>query len=230
LNGHAGAKPQLIKEGIAFESLDNGFAPCADPPRFQAIGHHLTAAAIQAFFDRWVDQLPWPLSPAERDAGYQHDLSVWQLEMSRTQVFADREQGRALVEELIRANLDRGRPEWVRVIFERQVPKRTPRAFPTQGIPHGVIPRSTIHDNHRARKQSLTEERAVRTEMLLNTPRDVDQKRGIAHVADRVALGQRFNDRLLEHDQVPHDGLVSLETVRRLGQSTRDEPGHRASA
>jgi hypothetical protein len=72
------------------------------------------------------------------------------VEVSRTQVFADSEQGRALVEELIRENLDLGRPDRVRVILERQVTKRTPREFHTQVIQHGVIPSMKIHYKHSA--------------------------------------------------------------------------------
>jgi hypothetical protein len=190
----------------------------------------LTAEAIQAFFDRWVDQLPWPLSPTEREAGYGHDLSVWQLEVSRTQVFADPEQGRALVEDLIRENLDLGRPDRVRLIFARQVTKRTPREFPTQVLQHGVIPRIKIHDKHSSLKQYLKEDRALRTEMMINNPYDFACPRGIAHFADLVTLGQRFNDRLLDREQVSHDCFVSLEAVRQLGQSTVDAQGQRASA
>jgi hypothetical protein len=229
-NGHAWAKQHLARAGVAFEALDNGFAACADPIRLQAICHQLTAEAIQAFFDRWVDQLPWPLSPAEREAGYRHDLSVWQLEVSRTQVFADPEQGRALVEDLIRENLDLGRPDRVRLVFERQVTKRTPSEFHTRVLQHGVIPSIKIHYKHSSLKQYLKDDRALRTEMMINNPYDFDCPRGIAHFADLVALGQTFNDRLLDQEHVAQDCFVNLETVRRLGQSTLDPQGQRASA
>ncbi len=33
LNGHEWAKQQLRREGIGFESLDNGFRSCEDPER-----------------------------------------------------------------------------------------------------------------------------------------------------------------------------------------------------
>jgi hypothetical protein len=229
-NGHAWAKQHLSRERIAFQALDNGFARCAEPARLHAICHQLTAAAIQAFFDRWVDQLPWPLSPTEREAGYRHDLSVWQVEVSRTQVFADPEQGRALVETLIRENLDLGRPDRVRLIFERQVTKCTPSEFHTQVLQHGVIPSIKIQYKHSSLKQYLKEERALRTEMMINNPYDFGCPRGIAHFADLVALGQTFNDRLLTQDDVNQDCFVSLETVRWLGQSTLDAHGQRASA
>jgi hypothetical protein len=229
-NGHAWAKQQLTKEGITFDALDNGFAQCADPTRLQSICHQLTAETIQTFFDRWVDQLPWPLNASERAAGYQHDLSVWQLEVSRTQVFQDPEQGRALVETLIRENLDLGRPDRVRLIFERQVTKRTPSEFHTQLLQHGVIPSIKIHYKHSSLKQYLKDNRALRTEMMINNPSDFDCNRGIMHFAALIALGQTFNDRLLEQEKVTQDCFLNLETVRRLGQSTVDKHGQRASA
>ena len=229
-NGHEWAKQQLAKEGIAFEALDNGFAQCADPPRLQTLCHQLSADAIQAFFDRWVDQLPWPLSPTERQAGYGHDLSIWQLEVSRTQVFKDPEQGRALVEDLIRENLDLGRPDRVRLLFERQVTKRTPSEFHTQVIQHGVIPSIKIHYKHSSLKQYLKEGRALRTEMMVNNPHDFAFNRGIKHFGDLVTLGQTFNDRLLEQEQVTQDCFVGLETIRSLGESTLGPQGQRASA
>ena len=230
VNGHAWAKQQLTKEGITCEALDNGFAQCADPPRLQAMWHHLTAEAIQAFFDRWVDQLPWPLSRTERQAGDGHDLSIWQREVSRTQVFEDPEQGRAVVEELIRENLDLGRPDRVRLVFERPVTKRTPSEFHPQVIEHGVIPSIKIHSKHRSLNQYLKEGRALRTEMMINNPHDFAFNRGITNFGDLVTLGQTCNDRLLDQEQVTQDCFVGLETIRCVGESTLGPQGQRASA
>lgn len=229
-NGHEWAKQQMRKAGIAFEALDNGFATCANPAYLQATCQHLTGDQVQAFFDRWVDQLPWPLTPMERAAGYQHELSVWQLEVSRTQVFLDAEQGRALVENLIRDNLDLGRPDRVRIIFERQLTKRTASEFMTEVITYGVMPSIRIHYKHSALKQYLKEGRALRTETMINNPRDFDSPRGIAQFDALVALGQRCNDRLLEQEKISQDCFVPLEQVRELGQSTIDDEGQRASA
>ena len=87
LNGHEWAKQQARRVGLGFTSLDNGFLACDDPARLQAICDGLGPADVQRFFDRWVARLPWPLTAADRSAGYQHRLSIWQLEVSRTQVF-----------------------------------------------------------------------------------------------------------------------------------------------
>lgn len=230
LNGHEWAKRQLRKQHLAFEPLENGFAACAEPARLQAICHQLNGEKIQALFDRWVDQLPWPLNQAERAAGYRHELSVWQLEVSRTQVFVDPEQGRALIENLIRDNLDLGRPDRVSLIFDRQVTKRTPGEFYTQVVEYGVLPCIRIRYKHSALKQYLKEGRALRTEMMINNPADFDTNRGIKHFDALVQAGRRFNDRLLEQERLSQDCFVSLETVRDLARSTVNERGQRASA
>lgn len=229
-NGHEWAKRQLATAGVTFEPLENGFASCADPARLQALCHQLTAATIQAFVDRWVDQLPWPLTPAERAAGYRHDLSVWQLEVSRTQVFADPAQGRALVEHLIRENLDLGRPDRVRLIFGRPVTNRTPGEFQTEVLQHGVIPSIRIHYKHSVLKQYLKEGRALRTELMLNNPRDFDQPRALAQFDVLVALGRAINARLLAQERLSQDCFVPLGQVQALGQATVDEHGQRAPA
>ena len=95
-------------------------------------------------------------------------MSIWQIEISRTQVFADPEQGRAWVECLIRDNLDLGRPDRVSLIFERQVPKRTPSEFHTRVIREGVLPSIRIRYKPSALKQYLKDGRAWRTEMIIN--------------------------------------------------------------
>jgi len=229
-NGHEWAKQQVRKEEIGFEALSNGFLSCEDPARLQATCHQLNAGKIQALFDRWVEQLPWPLTAQHRAAGYRHQLSVWQLEVSRTQVFADPEQGRALVESLIRDNLDLGRPDRVSLVFDRRVTKRTPSEFHTRVIREGVLPSIRIRYKHSALKQYLKDGRALRTEMMINNPYDFDMKRGLANFGRLVELGRGFNNRLLEHERISQDCFVPLAEVRRLGESTLSADGQRASA
>lgn len=76
LNGHEWAKQQLHQAGIEFETLDTGFLSCPAPEKLQAICDQLGPEQIQAFFDKWVEQLPMPLNAADRQAGYAHRLSV----------------------------------------------------------------------------------------------------------------------------------------------------------
>lgn len=228
-NGHEWAKQQLRKEGTGFEALSNGFLSCDDPMCLQAICHQLNAEKVQTLFDRWVEQLPWPLSAEHRTAGYKHLLSVWQIEISRTQVFADPEQGRALVEGLIRDNLDLGRPDRVSLIFERRVTKRTPSEFHTRVIREGVLPSIRIRYKHSALKQYLKDGRALRTEMMINNPKDFGVNRGLTNFSTLLELGRQFNRRLLEQERISQDCFVPLDEIRRLDQPTVQE-GQRASA
>jgi hypothetical protein len=229
-NGHEWAKQQLHKEGIPFEALNNGFLSCKNPERLQIICHQLDVQKIQALFDRWVEQLPWPLSPQQRAAGYAHQLSIWQLEVSRTQVFQDPEQGWALFEALIRDNLDLGRPDRVSLIFERKVTKATPSEFHTRVLREGIQPIIRIHYKHSALKQYLKDGRALRTEMVFNNTLDFGILRGLQHFTKLIELGRHFNDRLLEQEQISQDCFLSLQEMRKLGQSSRMEDGQRASA
>jgi hypothetical protein len=229
-NGHEWAKQQLRKEGIGFEALSNGFRSCDNPVRLQVICRQLEADKIQALFDRWVVQLPWPLTAQQQVAGYRHQLSLWQMEVSRTQVFADPEQGWALVEALIRDNLDLGRPERVSLIFNRQVTKRTPGEFYTRVVREGVQPTLRIHYKHSALKQYLKDGRGLRTEMMFNNTRDFDLSRGLQNFTLLFEMGCNFNRRLLEQEQISEDCFVPLHVLRQLGQSTRTENGQRASA
>jgi hypothetical protein len=229
-NGHEWAKQQLRKEGIEFKALNNGFLSCANPERLQVICHQLDAVKIQALFDHWVEQLPWPISPQQRAAGYAHQLSIWQLEVSRTQVFQDPEQGWALVEALIRDNLDLGRPDRVSLIFERKVTKATPSEFHTRVLREGVQPIIRIHYKHSALKQYLKDGRALRTEMVFNNTLDFGILRGLKNLAELVKLGYHFNERVLEQEQISQDCFLSLQEMRKLGQSSLREDGQRASA
>src|SRR3990170_5158167 len=215
-NGHEWAKQQLRQEGIAFAALNNGFLSSENPERLQIICHQLNAEKIQALFDRWVEQLPWPITQEQRAAGYAHQLSIWQLEVSRTQVFQDPEQGWALVEALIRDNLDLGRPDRVSLIFERKVTKATPSEFHTQVVREGVQPTIRIHDKHSALKQYLKDGRGLRTEMMFNNTQDFGLSRGLQNFTRLFEMGCNFKRRLLEQEQISEDCFVSLHDLRQL--------------
>jgi hypothetical protein len=119
LNGHEWAKRQAARAGIAFTELSNGFASCADPAALQAICDRLGPQQIQAWFDRWLSRLPLPLTAADQAAGYWWELSMRQVETSRTLVFDAPRHARAFFGALVADNIDLGRPEQVEIIFGR---------------------------------------------------------------------------------------------------------------
>ena len=129
LNGHEWAKRQARRARITFTELANGFAACARPDRLQAICDRLGPADIQAFFDRWIDRIPTPFTPDDRAAGYWWELSMRQVEVSRTLVFDDPRRARGFFESLVADNVGIGRPEQVSVVFARQVRKTTKEPF-----------------------------------------------------------------------------------------------------
>lgn len=134
LNGHEWAKRQLEKRGIAHEALDNGLLSCAASEQLQQICDSLGPEHIERLFRKWLDRLPLPLRPQDRQAGYDWALSIWQMEVSLTQIFDRPLRGREFFEQIIRDNLDLGRPDRVPLIFERIVTQKTPgRECRTEG-------------------------------------------------------------------------------------------------
>ena len=205
LNGHEWAKRQVTKEAIAFEALDNGFRSCADPDRLQALGDGLGPADFQACLDRWLVLLPLPLGARDHAAGFGYRLSILQLEVSRTQVFDRPRRGREFFEEVIRDQLDLGRPSRVPLLVDRKIIKTTPGKFATRIITDGVGPSLHVQYKRCHVKQYFKEGRAVRTETTINDAHDFGLKRGLLHFDALRQLGQRTNTRLLEVEQVAHD-------------------------
>jgi hypothetical protein len=228
LNGHEWAKQQLRKQGIDFEELDNGFLSCEDPERLQAICDQLGPEQIQAFFNKWMQRLPLPLSVEDRKAGYSHRLSVWQLEVSHTQIFSDPVWGREFFEAIIRENLDLGRPDRVQLVFDRKIIKTTPGQFRTRVIEYGVHPSLRIEYKKSSVKQYFKENRALRTETTINDPKDFGVKKGLANLPYLQKLGREINRRLLDVQRVSHDCHLSQQSVERVVQPTVTPDGQRA--
>ena len=172
LNGHEYAKRQLAREGIAFEALDNGILSCADPERLQKICNGLSAAKIDALLRKWLRRLPHPFTAADRQAGYRYDVSILQAEFSLTQVLDRPVHGRLFFEQVIRENLDLGRPEEVQLIFNRRITRGTPGRFRTRVLTQDVTPSLNVYYKNTRIKQYHKEKRALRTETTINNTYD----------------------------------------------------------
>src|ERR1700730_5449606 len=110
VNGHEWAQRAAATAGIGFSELSNGSAACADPAALQEIGDRLGPGAIRVFAERWRSILPLPLTEHDRAAGYWWELSMRQVETSRTLVFDAPRRARSFFEALVTDNLDIGRP------------------------------------------------------------------------------------------------------------------------
>jgi len=232
LNGHEWVKQQLRRAGIAFASLDNGFLTCADPTRLQTICDQLGPRDLQQFFDRWSHRLPWPLRPEDRTAGFDHRITLCQLEISLTQIFDRPVQGRHFFEAVIRENLDLGRPDRVRVLFPRRLTRRTPApafGYRTRVITDGVEPSLHIEYKHSHLKQYFKEGHGLRTELTINNPNDFGVTKGLDRLPALRALGDDVNRTLLTVERVSHHCTLTTDALDQLQRPLQLGP-HRVSA
>ena len=182
INGHEWAKRQAVREGIGHTALDNGFATCDDPAALQAICDRLGPAQIQALLDKWLAMLPSPFTEHDQAAGYRYECSVLQAEFSLTQVLDRPVSGRVFFEQVIRDNLDAGRPDQVSLIFDHRLkrtgPRATPGRFRTRVITNGVTP--SVHIDYKSTriKQYHKEGRALEPRPRSTTPATSGSRNG----------------------------------------------------
>jgi len=229
LNGHEYAKQQLQREQIAYQALDNGIRSCTDPKRLQQICDSLSAAKIDALLRKWLRRLPHPYPTADRAAGYRYQLSIWQIELSLTQVLDRPVSGRIFFEQVIRENLDLGRPKQMQLIFDRSVTKATPGPFRTRVITDGVIPSLHIDYKGTRIKQYHKEGQALRTETTINNTRDFYIGKSLHNLPALRKIGFQANRRVLQVQTITQDSILAEETLQQL-QRPRMVDGQRVSA
>jgi hypothetical protein len=236
LNGHEYAKRQCAKAGIGFTALSNGFASCADPAALQAICDGLGPNQIQAFADRWRSVLPLPLSPADEAAGFWWELSMRQIEISRTIVFDAPRRARALAEALIGDNLDIGRPDSVELIFTGRRPGVRGRPIKNEAVcKTSVVSRDTevtinAFFKHSRVKQYVKDGRALRIETVINSPDDLNCHRRLRHLDELQAKARAANARLLDTERVGQGCVLASPAFERVALPSLTSDGRRAPA
>jgi hypothetical protein len=196
----------------------------------QAVCDALDAAAIERFFARWQQQIPFPLTAAHAAAGFTYQLSTLQAEVSLTQVFDRPLRGREFFETVIRDNLDLGRPDHVQLLFPRQIRRTTPGRFTTHVITRGVNPSLHIAYKHGRIKQYFKEERALRTETTFNDTYDFGIGRRLSNLSYLRTLGDHINRRVLETERLAHDCGLAAAHLADLVQPTQTPDGQPAPA
>jgi hypothetical protein len=229
LNGHEYVKRQLAQRGLAYEALDNGILSCAAPRQLQALCDGLSAAKIEALLRKWLARLPHPFTARDRRAGYRYQLSILQAEFSLTQVLDRPVTGRIFFDEVIRENLDLGRPDHVQLIFDRRVRPQTPGRFRTRVITEGVTPSLYVDYKHTRIKQYHKEGRALRTETTINNAYDFDIGRRLSNLSALRKVGFQANRRLLDVQRISHDCAIGEVAFARVSRPVTVE-GQRAAA
>jgi hypothetical protein len=236
LNGHEWAKRQAAKAGIGFTALDNGFAALdnpADVERLQALCDRFGPEQVDGLLRKWLAILPHPFTPADRAAGYRYDISIWQAEFSLTQVLDRPISGRVFFEQVIRDNLDTGRPDHVCLIFDRRMmrtgPRATPGPFRTRVITEGVTPSLHIDYKHTKIKQYHKEGRALRTETTINDSTDFRIGKRLTNLPALREVGFSANRRLLGVQRLSHNPIRAAEAFTAVHEPVTTDTGHRTA-
>jgi hypothetical protein len=233
LNGHEWAKRQAAKAGIGFTPLDNGFAAVDDAAAVQAICDRLGPQRIEALLRKWLRRLPHPFTTEDIAAGYRYELSIPQAEFSLTQMLDRPVSGRIFFEQVIRDNLDLGRPDQVGLVFNRPIRTRgrykTPGRFNTRVITTGVIPSLHVDYKRNKIKQYHKEGRALRTETTINDTRDFKIGKGLHNLPALREVGFSANRRLLRVQRISHDPITGANAFTTLNNPVNID-GHHAAA
>ena len=168
-------------------------------------------------------------SAKDRQAGYRYQISILQAEFSLTQVLDRPLTGRIFFEEVIRENLDIGRPSQVQLIFDRRVSSRTPGKFRTRVITDGVVPSLHVDYKNSRIKQYHKEGRALRTETTINNTRDFGIGKLLKNLPSLRQVGFQANRRLLDVQTVSHDCSIGEDAFEQVVRPI-EVHGQRASA
>ena len=132
-------------------------------------------------------------------------------------------------EEVIRENLDIGRPSQVQLIFDRRVSRRTPGRFRTRVITDGVVPSLHVDYRNTRIKRYHKAGRALRIETTINDTRDFGIGRLPKNLPALRQVGFQANRRLLDVQKVSHDCSIGEDALDRVVRPT-EVGGQRASA
>lgn len=233
INGNEWAKRQATKAGIGFTALDNGFAAVEDPAAVQAICDRLGPQQIDALLRKWLARLPHPFTAADRAGDYRYAISVLQAEFCLTQMLDAPVAGRIFFEQVIRDNLDLGRPDQVGLVFNRRVitkgRRQTPGRFRTRVITSGVVPSLHIDYKHSKIKQYHKQGRALRTETTINDTGDFGIRKGLNNLPALREVGFRANRRLLDVQRISHDPVTGADAFAAVNNPV-DVGGQHAAA
>ena len=232
-NGNEYAKAMAARAGIGFTPLDNGFAAVDDVAAVQAICDSFDETVIWDLAAKWTGLLPCPFTAQDTAAGYRYEVSVLQAEFSLTQVLDAPVTGRIFFEQVIRDNLDIGRPDSAGLIFGRRIirkgPRATPGRFRTRILTDGVIPTLHIDYKHSKIKQYHKDGKALRTETTINDTRDFGIGKRLHNLPALRAAGFTATRRLLDVQKISHDPAAGQDAITQTCQPVTTQAGTRVA-
>jgi len=123
-------------------------------------------------------------------------------------------------EDVIRNNLDAGRPDQVSLTFARRIPKPTLARFRfrTRVLTEGVIPSVHVDYKHSRIKQYFKQEIALRTETTVNDTRDFGIGKRLPNLPALRQIGFPANRRLLQVQRTSSDPILGADTYDHVCQ------------
>ena len=181
-------------------------------------------------------KIPLPLEDADRDAGYWWELSMRQVETSRTLVFDEDCHARAFFEALLCENMDLGRPENVELLFRRGQRaggySRTPPGggFKTKIDRYCDLVTLNVFYKSSRLKQYLKDGVALRIETVVNSPKDLLCNRTLANLPELQAKARAINARLMETETAGQGTVLVSPVIERITRPTVTGDGRKAPA
>jgi hypothetical protein len=181
-------------------------------------------------------KIPLPLTGEDRDAGCWRELSMRQVETSRTLVLDQDVHARAFFEALLCENMDLGRPENVELLF-----RRGQRAGGYSSPPPGggfktkidrycdLVTLNVFCKSSRL-KQYLKDGVALRIETVINSPKDLRCNRQLASLPELQAKARAINARLLETETAGQGTALVSPVIERITRPTLTREGRKAPA
>jgi hypothetical protein len=162
--------------------------------------------------------IPTPFTDDDRRAGYFWELSMRQVEVSRTLVFDDPRRARGFFESLVADNVGIGRPEKVAMVFARKLGRPISQPYCQRVFTPGTEVHMDFSYKHSRVKQYLKEGRALRIETVINKPSDIGVLARLEHLGELVGKARQVNDRLLMIERAGQGCAIGSALFERIHQ------------
>ena len=229
-NGHGYLASRLTEQGIAVEFDGNCVVGCADPAALQKAADEFQEK-VEQVARQWLCMVPNPLSEKERAAGYETRLSIFQAEFSDNLIFHKTAVLNRLYERVLSEHLHLGRPDMIKVMFDRRITRRTPGKFATRILREGAVACLKVFYKSSFLKQYNKAGRVLRTDLCVNNPNDFGLKKGLAQLGQLSRIAENTTTRFTEAQAVAHSTALDRSTFERLvTPSKKDEGENEANA
>lgn len=230
LNPHEWVEQSMRAQGRTCQRVGNSFMATDDPEKLQRACDAFNSETVRRFLSRWLKQIPLPLEDQDRQNGYKHNFSLYQVEYCRNHIFKDTGTLNRLFDQLIRDNMNLGRPEWLKILFDRQIRKNTPVRPEASVLRAGDVATIRLSYKSNALKQYNKGGKILRTELVINNPYDFRVNKGLVHMDYLRVIAHHATTRLLEAQAVSYHTALDRSAYERIVAPSPTNGGQRPAA